>query len=197
MCTPPRTICPSIPPWWALRSTTTRVRSTTTSRRVSGRTNALVALVAAGVTAAGMALAIPVPVLTVSDGRTEFVRALDRDEPLQYSYRQSIYQVTVFEELAREGSALRIERVRSSDIRSVEYFGWRGEPAQLDGLWSEDSPRSVAADPELVIRITPAGEQVLSTSRWRVDLRPEFGETVVRVRAQDRPWVLAMLEGAR
>jgi hypothetical protein len=67
----------------------------------------------------------------------------------------------------------------------------------LDGLWSEDSPRSVAADPELVIRITPAGEQVLSTSRWRVDLRPEFGETVVRVRAQDRPWVLAMLEGAR
>jgi hypothetical protein len=67
----------------------------------------------------------------------------------------------------------------------------------LDGLWSEDSPRSVAADPELVIRITPAGEQALSTSRWRVDLRPEFGETVVRVRAQDRPWVLAMLEGAR
>jgi len=162
-----------------------------------GRSSALVALVAAVVTGAGLALATPVAVLTVSDGRTEFVRALDRTEPLQYSYRQSIYQVTVVEELAREGPGLRIQRVRSSDIRSVEYFGWRGEPAQLDGLWFEDSPRSVAADSELVIRITPAGEQALSTSRWRVVLKPEFGETVVRVRAQDRPWVLALLEGAR
>jgi len=144
-----------------------------------------------------VALAVPVPVLTVSDGATEFVRPLDRAEPLQYSYRQSIYEVTVFEELAREGSDLRIERVRSSDIRSVEYFVWRGEPAQSDGLWTEDSPRSVAAEGELVIRITPAGEQTLSTSRWRVVLKPEFGETVVRVRAQDRPWLLAFVEGAR
>jgi len=144
-----------------------------------------------------VALAVPVPVLTVSDGKTEFVRPLDRAEPLQYSYRQSIYEVTVFEELAREGSDLRIERVRSSDIRSVEYFGWKGEPAQSNGLWTEDSPRSVAAEGELVIRITPAGEQTLSTSRWRVVLKPEFGETVVRVRAQDRPWLLAFVEGAR
>jgi hypothetical protein len=149
------------------------------------------------VTATGVALATPVSVLTVSDGVTEFVGTLDRDETLQYSYRQSIYQVTVFEELEREGNGLRIQRVRSSDIRSVEYFGWRGEPAQSDGLWSEDSPRAVAVDPELVIRITPAGEQALSTSRWRVDLRPRFGETIVRVRAEDRPWLVALLEGTR
>jgi len=144
-----------------------------------------------------VALATPVPVLTVSNGTTEFMRALDRAEPLQYSYRQSIYEVTVFETLAREGNALRIEQVRSSDIRSIEYFGWKGEPARSDGLWTEDSPPSVAADSELVIRITPAGEQALSTSRWRVALKPEFGETVVRVRAQDRPWLLAVLAGAR
>jgi len=150
------------------------------------------------VTATGVALATPVPVLTVSDGTTEFVGTLDTAEALQYSYRQSIYQVTVFEELAREGSGLRIQRVRSSDIRSVEYFGWNGEPAQSrDGLWVEASPRTVAVDPELVIRITPAGEQALSTSRWRVVLKPRFGETVVRIRAEDRPWVLALLEGAR
>jgi hypothetical protein len=149
------------------------------------------------VTATGVALATPVSVLTVSDGVTEFVGTLDRDETLEYSYRQSIYQVTVFEELEREGNGLRIQRVRSSDIRSVEYFGWRGEPAQSDGLWSEDSPRAVAVDPELVIRITPAGEQALSTSRWRVDLRPRFGETIVRVRAEDRPWLVALLEGTR
>ena len=148
-------------------------------------------------TAAGVALATPVSVLTVSDGVTEFVGSLTRGESLQYSYRQSIYQVIVFEELAREGNGLRIQRVRSSDIRSVEYFGWKGEPARSDGLWTEESPRTVAVDSELVIRITPAGEQALSTSRWRVDLRPRFGETVVRVRAEDRPWVVALIEGAR
>jgi len=164
---------------------------------VSGRNNALVALGAAIVTAAGVALATPVSVLTVSDGVTEFVGSLTRGESLQYSYRQSIYQVIVFEELAREENGLRIQRVRSSDIRSVEYFGWKGEPARADGLWTEESPRTVAADSELVIRITPAGEQALSTSRWRVDLRPRFGETVVRVRAEDRPWVVALIEGAR
>ena len=163
-----------------------------------GRSSALVALVAAIVTAVGVALATPVPVLTVSDGATEYVGPLDTADALQYSYRQSIYQVTVFEELAREGSGLRIQRVRSSDIRSVEYFGWKGEPAQSrDGLWVEDSPRTVSVDSELVIRITAAGEQALSTSRWRVVLKPRFGETVVRVRAEDRPWLIAVLEGAR
>jgi hypothetical protein len=164
---------------------------------VSGRNSAFVALGAAIVTAAGVALATPVSVLTVSDGVSEFVETLDREEGLEYSYRQSIYQVTVFEELARDGSGLRIQRVRSSDIRSVEYFGWKGEPIQSDGLWTEESPATVAVDPELVIRITPAGEQALSTSRWRVALRPHFGETVVRVRAEDRPWLVALLEGAR
>jgi len=147
---------------------------------------------------AGVALATPVSVLTVSDGVTEFVGTLDREEVLQYSYRQSIYRVTVFEELAREGAGLRIERVRSSDIRSIEYFGWNGEPAQSrDGLWVEDSPRTVSVDSELVIRITPAGEQALSTTRWQVVLKPRFGETVVRVRAEDRPWIVALLVGAR
>lgn len=148
-------------------------------------------------TAAGVALVTPVPVLTVSDGLTEFVGTLDPEEALQYSYRQSIYEVTVFEELTRVGNGLRIERVRSRDIRSVEYFGWKGEPTQRDGFWTEDAPHSVAVDPELVVRITPAGEQALSTSRWRVVLKPRFGESVVRVRAADRPWLVAMLEGAR
>jgi len=150
------------------------------------------------VTSLGVALATPVAVLSVDDGMTEFVAALDRDESLTYSYRQSIYQVPVYEELTRAGTGLRIERVRSPDVRSVEYFGWKGEPAQeRSGLWMEESPATVAMDPELVIRITPAGEQAFSTSRWRLDLRPRFGETVVRVRAQDRPWLVAVLEGVR
>src|SRR5438552_19174941 len=98
------------------------------------------------------------------------MRALDRAEPLQYSYRQSIYEVTVYETLAREGNALRIQQVRSSDIRSIEYFGWKGEPALSNGRWTEDWPRSVAADAEPVIRITPAREQPPSTTRRPVGL---------------------------
>ena len=149
-------------------------------------------------TSLGVALATPVAVLSVDDGTSEFVAALDRDKPLTYSYRQSIYQVPVYEELAREGPGLRIERVRSPDVRSVEYFGWKGEPAQeANGLWMEESPATIAIDPELVIRITPAGEQALSTSRWRIVLRPRFGETVVRVRAEDHPWLVTLLESAR
>jgi hypothetical protein len=150
------------------------------------------------VTSLGVALAAPVPVLSVGDGTSAFIAALERDEPLTYSYRQSIYRVTVYEELAREGGGLRIERVRSPDIRSVEYFGWKGEPVQEStGLWMEASPRTVAVDSELVIRITPAGEQTFSTSRWTLVLKPRFGETVVRVRAEDRPWLVALLEGGR
>lgn len=146
-----------------------------------------------------MALAIPVPVLSVSDGTSEFVAPLDRDEPLLYSYRQSIYQVTVFEDLARTSADdIAIRSVRSSDVRSVEYFGWRGEPARgQDGLWAEDAPPTVAPNAELVIRITPAGEQRLATGRWSLVLKPRFGETVVRVRAVERPWVIAFFEQPR
>ena len=68
------------------------------------------------VTSLGVALATPVAVLSVDDGMTEFVAALDRDESLTYSYRQSIYQVPVYEELTRAGTGLRIERVRSPDV---------------------------------------------------------------------------------
>jgi len=145
-----------------------------------------------------VALAIPVPVLSISDGQNEFVGSLAANERLEYSYRQSIYQVTVFEELARAGDSIGIKRVRSSDVRSVEYFGWKGEPAQTsDGLWVEDAPASVADSPELVIRVTPAGEQRFATAGWSVALRPRFGETVVRVRAESRPWLVALLQGAR
>jgi len=145
-----------------------------------------------------VALAIPVPVLSISDGQNEFVGSLAASERLEYSYRQSIYEVTVFEELSRAGDSIGIKRVRSSDVRSVEYFGWKGEPAQAsDGLWVEDAPASVADSAELVIRVTPAGEQRFATAGWSVALRPRFGETVVRVRAESRPWLVALLQGAR
>ena len=82
-----------------------------------GRSSALVALCAAMLTGTGVVLATPVSVVSITDGQSEFVGSLAPDEPLVYTYRQSIYEVTVFEELAHEGAGLRIQRARSSDIR--------------------------------------------------------------------------------
>ena len=165
---------------------------------MEGRASARVALIVAALTGAGLVAAAPVPVLSISDGTREVLARLEPGEPLVYSYRQSIYQVTVYEDLARTDEGIAIRRARSSDPRAVEYFGWGGEPrAGADGLWSEGAPRSVPPNSQLVIRITPAGEQSLGTARWRIALRPQFGETVVRVRAEERPWLLAALGGAR
>jgi hypothetical protein len=131
----------------------------------------------------GVALATPVPVLSMTDGRSILVAPLDDGEALTYSYRQSIYDVSVYEEFERRGDVVELLRVRSSDIRSIEYFRWDGDIRQgADGLWSEEAPPSGHA--ELVIRIAPLGRQRIATARWAYDLLPRFGETVVTVRVE-------------
>jgi len=130
-----------------------------------------------------MALAAPVPVLTMTDGRHLVVAPLDAGDELTYSYRQSIYDVPVYEEFVRRDFTLELLRVRSPDIRSLEYFRWDGDLAQgSDGLWVEDAPPSEHA--ELVIRIAPLGQQRVATARWGYDLLPQFGESVVTVRVE-------------
>jgi len=145
---------------------------------------------------AGVALATPVPVLAVSDGAREVLCPWEQDEALEYSYRQSIYEVAVYEEFSRGAGGFSYLEVRSPDIRSIEYFGWRGvEPRRRDdGLWAAYPPTIDVAD--LLIRITPAGRQRLRTARWDLELRPAFGEAVVHVTATYRPLLLALL-GAR
>ena len=131
----------------------------------------------------GVAIATPVPVLSMTDGRQLLVAPLDSGDALTYSYRQSIYDVPVYEEFERRDDVLELLRVRSPDIRSVEYFRWDGDIVQgSDGLWVEDAPPSEHA--ELVIRIAPLGQQRISTTRWAYDLLPRFGETVVTVRVE-------------
>lgn len=131
----------------------------------------------------GVALAAPVPVLTMTDGRHLVVAPLDAGDALTYSYRQSIYDVPVYEEFVRRDYSLDLLRVRSSDIRSVEYFRWDGDIVQGgDGLWVEDAPASEHA--ELVIRLAPLGQQRIATARWSYDLLPQFGESVVTVRVE-------------
>lgn len=155
----------------------------------------LIALVGALLVVTGVALATPVPVLTVASGANEFVGPLDDGEALRYSYRQSIYDAPVWEEFAREGDRIELLRVRSTDVRSIEYFRWDNAIVhESDGWWSSEAPPSETS--ELVIRIAPLGQQRITTARWSCEMLSRFGETVVRVRAERRPFLLTLF-GAR
>jgi hypothetical protein len=152
----------------------------------------LLALLGALTLVTGVALATPVPVLTVSDGKAECVGPLDDGEAMRYSYRQSIYDVPVWEEFKRVGDRLELLRVRSKDIRSIEYFRWDDPIVQEpDGWWASAAPPSESS--ELVIRIAPLGQQRIATARWSCDMLARFGETVVTVRADRRPLALTLL----
>ena len=156
---------------------------------------ALVALAALAAVTAGAALAVPVPVLTVTDGTSEFLAPLEDGEPMRFSYRQSIYEVPVLEEFRRDGDRMALLRVRSSDVRSIEYLRWDGAiKSDGDGLWYQDAPRSDTH--ELVIRIAPLGQQRFTTARWACDLLGRFGPTVVRVRAERRVFAQLLVAGA-
>jgi hypothetical protein len=144
----------------------------------------------------GVTLATPVPVVAIGDGSKELFARLDDGEALTYSYRQSIYDVPVYQDFMRAGERIDLLRVRSPDIRSVEYFRWDGNIVQdAQGQWTEDAPPSQHA--ELVIRLTPLGQQRMTTPRWTVDLLAEFGETIVTLRVDRRPRGLVLLRGAR
>lgn len=141
----------------------------------------------------GVAFATPVPVLALVDGSREMAASLDEGEALTYSYRQSIYDMPVYEDFVRHGDGIDLVRVRSPDIRSIEYFHWDGDPRQdVDGLWAQDAPPNTHA--ELVVRIAPLGQQRLTTARWSYALLPLFGETVVTIRVAHRPLALTLVE---
>ena len=153
---------------------------------------ALIAVLGALVLVTGVALATPVPVLRVSDGKAECGGRLDDGEAMRYSYRQSIYEAAVWEEFRREGDRLALHRVRSEDIRSIEYFRWDGPIVQEpDGWWASAAPPGKTD--ELVIRIAPLGQQRITTARWTCDMLVRFGEAVVTVRAERRPMALTLL----
>lgn len=163
----------------------------------TAQTGVRIAMVAA-VLVTGVALATPVGVLSLSDGSREILAPLDTGDALTYSYRQSIYGVPVYEDFVRQGDAIDLRRVRSVDIRSVEYFGWEDGRIvrDADGLWYEDAPPPTA-HPELVLRIAPLGEQRLTASGWSYALLPLFGETVVTVRVERRPRAQTLLGATR
>jgi hypothetical protein len=141
------------------------------------------------VTLTGVAFATPVAVLRLDPGG--YVVPLADGEHYEYSYHQSIYEVLVTEEHVRTGDELAIVRVRSSDLRAVEYFRWDGRIRRVgDELVEDAPPNHVAA---LTIRITHEGTQRLRGARFDIALRERFGESVVTVTPAHVPALFALL----
>ena len=137
----------------------------------------------------GVALATPVAVLRVDPGG--HVYPLADAEGYEYSYQQSIYQVPVIEEHARDGDTLRIVRVRSRDLRAVEYFRWDGPIRREGDEFVQDAPPNHVA--ALTIRITTEGMQRLRGAGFDISLRAQLGETVASVTPTHVPRVAALI----
>ena len=140
-------------------------------------------------TLTGVAFATPVAVLRVDPGGHLY--PLADGERYEYSYQQSIYQVPVIEEHVRTGDTLQIVRVRSRDLRAVEYFRWDGRIRQQGDEYLQDAPPNHVA--ALAIRITREGTQRLHGAHLDVSLRARFGEIVVTARPEHVPALFALL----
>ena len=148
-----------------------------------------VALGVAFVVLTGVALTTPVAVLRVDPGGRLY--ALDDGARYEYSYQQSIYQVPVYEEHFRSGDALRIVRVRSTDLKAVEYFRWDGEIRREDDEFVQDAPANHVSS--IAIAVTREGAQRLRGDGFDLVLRAEFGETVVTLTPTYAPRIIAVL----
>ena len=140
-------------------------------------------------TMTGVALATPVAVLRVDPGG--HVYPLADGEHYEYSYQQSIYQVPVVEEHVRAGDTLQIVRVRSRDLRAVEYFRWDGRIRQQGDEYVQDAPPNHVA--ALAIRITHEGTQRLHGAHVDLSLRDQFGESIVTARPEHVPALFALI----
>ncbi len=149
-----------------------------------------IALAVVIVVLTGVAAATPVAVLRIEPGGRAY--ALAEGERYEYSYEQSIYLVPVIEEHQRVGDTLRIVRVRSRDLRAVEYFRWDGQIRRVGDEFVQDAPSSSV--PALVIRVTTEGAQRLRGAHFDIALRAELGETVVTVTPAYAP-AIALLSG--
>ena len=148
-----------------------------------------IALAIVFATLTGVAFATPVAVLRVDPGAHLY--ALADGDRYEYSYQQSIYQVPVIEEHVRADDTLQIVRVRSSDLRAVEYFRWDGRIRREGDEFVQDAPPNHVG--ALAIRITHEGTQRLHGAHFDLSLRTQFDEIVVTVTPEHVPALFAFL----
>ena len=144
---------------------------------------------------AAVTLAIPVPVLSVTDGTIHAVVKLDDGERYTYSYVNSIYEAPVEERHVRLGDGLSITSVGSPDRRAVEYFRWEGEPLRVGDAYEQRAPANTTL--ALTIRVSPAYAQRLAGGSWSIDLAGTFGDGVVHVSPERQPAAIAFWRGWR
>ena len=108
-----------------------------------------------------------------------------RDSAFAYTYRQSIYDVAVREELRVADGVFRIERAVSTDLRALEYFRWPGSASEADGALAWRAPDNRID--RLDIAVVARGDQIIDTGVRRLSLEDAFGDTGASVRAASRP----------
>ena len=140
-------------------------------------------------------LAIPVPTLTLTNGRTEIAERLDDGGTYLYSYVNSVYDAPVEELHVRRGDTLSITSASSPDIRAIEYYRWAGTPSYDGSVWQQRAPSNELE--RLTIRIVPRYSQRMTGNGWSIDLAAAFGDDVVVVAPTREPIGLAMLRGWR
>jgi len=149
---------------------------------------ALAALALGVIVTTGAAAAAPVGVLRATDGRRECVVPLADGTTFHYRYIQSMYEVPVVEDLERVGDRIRILRIRSSELRAIEYYRW-DTPIRRDGdRYVQEAPGYETE--RLTIRISPPYGQRIDGSGWLCDLEARFPGEIVTVEPAVRPAAL-------
>ncbi|HKY51921.1 MAG TPA: hypothetical protein VJP45_11755 [Candidatus Limnocylindria bacterium] len=158
---------------------------------------ALIALVAIVLVTTGVAVATPVPVLAMRGSDRQYVAELREGAELFYEYQQSIYEATVIEYFVREGERLRLRKVLSPDIRAIEYFRWDTPIVREGDYYVGEPPPTLVA--ELVIRVTPAGQQLITgvDGGRTLPLLHWFGEDVVHLTPGRASLVRTLAQGLR
>jgi hypothetical protein len=154
-------------------------------RGSSDRRAALAALALSLIVTTGAATAAPVRVLQATDGRTECVLPLGEGATFHYSYIQSMYEVPVVEDLDRHDGRIRVLRIRSSDLRAVEYYRW-DTPIRREGDRHVQDAPAYETD-RLTIRISPPYAQRIDGGGMTCDLEAMFPGEIVTVRPDVRP----------
>jgi hypothetical protein len=149
---------------------------------------AILLLIASG------ALLRPVPVLTLTDGRSQITVRLNTAQTYDYSYVNSVYLAPVVEHHRVVDGRVRITSVEATDIRAVEYFHWDGEIRPTALGYAQTAPFWEAT--HLTIRVVHPYQQWLGGEGWSVDLEERFADGVVEVKPERLPWLAALVRGA-
>lgn len=146
---------------------------------------ALAALALGVIVTAGAAAAAPADVLRATDGRAECVAPLAEGATFHYRYIQSIYEKPVVEDLERRDGRIAVRRIRSTELRAVEYYRWDTPIRRDRDTYVQEAP-PYSTD-RLTIRVSPPYAQRVDGPGWACDLEALFPGEIVTVDPGTRP----------